>query len=162
MILNTLVPTMADSLQTMTSTPLKTFKSEDDVCSFLNAVIKSGLSADRGMLYILGNTAVGKTTLAETLKAYVEEPQREDPKTVLTGVCEDGKLLETEVAEVYPDQTLHGGKTVNLTQLGEHVKLVKFKEDNPAIGKCILKTVDFGGQPVIELGKCRLIIKFQN
>ena len=159
MILNTLVPTMSEYFQTMTSTPLKTFKSEDDVFSFLNAVIKSGLSSDRGTLYILGNTAVGKTTLAETLKVYVEEPQRDDPRTILTGDNEDGTLLETEVAEVYPDQTLHGGKTVELTQCGKNLKIVQFKEDDPSIGKCILKTVDFGGQPVIELEKLKCLTK---
>ena len=82
--------------------PLKNFKSKAKISSYLDAVIKSGIAADiqHGIVFLVGNTGVGKSSLANTLKAYIENPT-DNPRPILAGTGKYKDLLETQVLEVY-------------------------------------------------------------
>ena len=152
-----LLPDLREGLQGLTNTPLG--KTREDVNSYLEAVIKSGVATDanREMLYILGNTGTGKTSLTETYKSFLEDPNK-DPTSVLT---EDSPhLLRTRIAEVHKDAILPRIKTKTIqTEKKDDITLVRFKNNpqerdhkeqnfGPKMEKCLLKIVDFGGHQV--------------
>ena len=144
-------------MQGLTSTPLG--KTKEGVNSYLEAVIKSGVATDahREMLYVLGNTNTGKTSLAETYKAFFEKPDK-TPDSMLTQ--DHPELLKTRIAEVHKDailpQILSG--TLQTEKIEEHITLVRF-ENTPGeegfsggeMAKCLLKIIDFGGHQVITI-----------
>ena len=129
--------------------------------SYLEAVIKSGVATDarREMLYVLGNTGIGKTSLTETYKAFVENPDK-TPESFLTQ--DHPQLLKTRIAEVHKDailpQILNG--TLQLEKMGEDtedIQLVRFGNNRgeeslseQEMDKCLLKIIDFGGHQVIK------------
>ena len=80
---------------------------------YLNALIKSGVAADveRGVVYVMGNTSVGKTSLVNTLKHYIENPT-EEPVPILAQ--KDNKLIETKVLEIYSDVNLRGSRELDV------------------------------------------------
>ena len=155
--LATLLPDLREGFQGLTNTPLG--KTREDVNSYLEAVIKSGVATDanREMLYILGNTGTGKTSLTETYKSFLEDPNK-DPTSVLS---EDSPhLLRTRIAEVHKDAILPQIKTKTIqTEEKDDITLVRFKNNpqerdhkeqnfGPKMKKCLLKIVDFGGHQV--------------
>ena len=83
---------------------LENFTSNEKIVSYLDAIIKSGIAADidHGIVFLVGNSGIGKTSLALTLKAYIENPT-DSPCSKLAGIgeCEDD--LETQLSEVYKD-----------------------------------------------------------
>ena len=148
-----LLPNMREELQGLTSTPLG--ETKEDVNSYLEAVIKSGVATDahREMLYVLGNTGIGKTSLTETYKAFVENPDK-PPESFLAQ--DHPQLLKTRIAEVHKDAMLP--KIMNgTTKIEEEggILLVSFANtsqpdsDSPAMDKCLLKIIDFGGHQVV-------------
>lgn len=152
-ILYWLIPSMSGLLQSMTPTPLASFTSPDSVLSYIEAVIQSGFATDahREMLYILGNTSVGKTSLAETLKRYIHNPG----SNIEPFLTEEHKHLEkTRVAEINKDTTMHGGH-IPLVELerdeGGKFTMVHCKNENNelSMGKALLKIIDFGGHQAL-------------
>ena len=150
-ILAIILPDMRADLQGLTSTPLG--ETKEEVNSYLEAVIKSGVATDahREMLYILGNTGAGKTSLTKTYKSFLEDKR---PASILT---QDHKeLLRTRIAEVHNDAILpqswietiqiedKGG--ISLVRLESNVILGLLRQDRD---KCYLKIVDFGGHQVL-------------
>ena len=149
-----LLPDMREELQELTSTPLG--ETREDVNSYLEAVIKSGVATDahREMLYVLGNTGTGKTSLTGTYKAFLEMPDKL-PEAILT----EGhpELLKTRIAEVHKDTILPQISSETLqTEEKDGVLLVRFKSDSVSnadhdgqeMDKCFLKIIDFGGHQV--------------
>ena len=152
-ILAIILPDMRADLQGLTSTPLG--ETKEEVKSYLEAVIKSGVAtnAHREMLYILGNTGAGKTSLTETYKSFLENPDK-PPESKLT---QDHKeLLRTRIAEVHNDAIFPQSwiETIQIEDKGG-ISLVRL-ESNVILGmhrqysdKCYMKIVDFGGHQVL-------------
>ena len=74
MIISRLCPEMMDELNKVASIPLEKFSTNTAVSHYLEALIKSGVAAEeeRGVIYVMGNTSVGKTSLVNTFKNYIE------------------------------------------------------------------------------------------
>ena len=156
MVLQQAVPSLAERLNQISKLPLDKFKSKKKVSNYLEAVIKSGVAAniDHGIVFLVGNTGVGKSSLANTLKAYIEKPS-DHPSSILAGTGQHKKLIETQVLEVYKDVPFQRdeGLSINVTSSGEGPDLVDFvenvttstketKEDKKVIK---IRLVDMGG-----------------
>ena len=89
MILLQVFPNLADDLNSLSKLSLQNFKLNSQIESYLDAVIKSGIAADvdQGIVFLLGNTGVGKTSLTHTLKDFIEKPT-DNPKSILAGIGE--------------------------------------------------------------------------
>ena len=153
MILNYLFPNISSMLKEISRIPLESFTKSEDILNFTEAVIKSGLTADieRGVVFVLGNTGVGKTSLANTLKQFIDNPDK-TPVPVLSG--DHPALLETEILEVYDEVSLEHDKelSVSLTKIGENSSMIKLSDEQTKEGteemktkKLNLKLVDMGG-----------------
>ena len=153
MILSHLFPRLSRKLKEISRIPLESFINSEDILNFLEAVIKSGLTADieRGVVFVLGNTGVGKTSLANTLKQFIDNPNQ-IPMPLLAGEHPD--LLETEILEVYDEVSLEHDKelSVVLTKIGEKASLIELSDENAKLSKTgmkmkklNLKLVDMGG-----------------
>ena len=57
---------------------------------------------EQGIVFLLGNTGVGKTSLTHTLKDFIEKPT-DNPNSILAGIGQYKSLLETQVLEAYED-----------------------------------------------------------
>ena len=97
-LFNLLFPEMRQALETIASIPLKTLQSTDSALTYLGALIKSGIAAesDSGVVYVMGNTNVGKSSLVNTFVRFMKSPF-EKPVSVLTQDHE--ALRETQVME---------------------------------------------------------------
>ena len=153
MILNILFPSLSSKLNAISSIPLNSFSSSLDILNFIKAVIESGLTADieRGVVFVLGSSGVGKTSLVNTLKGFINNPH-ETPIPFLSG--EHPELLETEILEVYDEISLQQDRelSVVLTKKGKGagtIRLVDEDEEQSRAGfrakKMNLKLVDLGG-----------------
>ena len=104
MTLQQVFPNLADDLNSLSKLSLENFKFNSQIESYLDAVIKSGIAADvdQGIVFLLGNTGVGKTSLTHTLKDFIEKPT-DNPNSILAGIGKYKSLLETQVLEAYED-----------------------------------------------------------
>ena len=103
MILNLQYPQQVQKLTTEADNPLLSLKTPEEVVSYLDAVIRSGTSVfssteKSGTVFLLGNTGVGKTSLANTFAKYLSSPN-ETPTPVLTQ--DNPELLCTRVMQLY-------------------------------------------------------------
>ena len=133
MIVSLLCPKMRRELNELAAIPLEKFSSIKAVSHYLEALIKSGVAAeeDRGVIYVMGNTSVGKTSLVNTFKNYIENPT-DQPTSFLTH--KDDQLIETKVLEIYKSVDLGHNNTaldVALEELTPNVGLLSFKEAAP-------------------------------
>jgi GTPase SAR1 family protein len=146
------IPDFEKALDGLGTIPLDRFSNPKEVLTFVNALIDSGSAAqvDRGLIFVLGNTKAGKTSLVNTFKSFVESPSK-DLTPVLTEKGDN--LFETQVLEVYDDLLLKQEKTlkVELSRISSAPTLVKFKEEpvaatnNSGNEGLQLKIVDIGG-----------------
>ena len=99
MNLGLLCPKMAGELNELAGIPLEKFSNPKSVSHYLEALVNSGVAAEeeRGVIYVMGNTSVGKTSLVNTFKNYIENPT-EEPVPILTK--KDDTLIETKVLEI--------------------------------------------------------------
>ena len=155
MILQQALPGQAEALVKISNLPLDKFESIDITKSYLDAIITSGIASDtdRGIVFLVGNTGVGKSSLANTLKAYIEEPSK-NPRAILAGEGQHKDLLETQVLEVYKDMPFQQDQdySVNLTPTGKGPILVDFIEEKSGGAAAVesktsvrIKLVDMGG-----------------
>ena len=98
MVLQQVLPRLAEDFKDVSRLPLDKFKSNFKIANYLDAVIKSGVAADidHGIVFLVGNTGVGKTSLANTLKAYIEQLS-DNPTSILAGTGQYKDLIETQV-----------------------------------------------------------------
>ena len=145
------IPDFEKALDSLETIPLDRFSNPAEVLTFVDALINSGIAAqvERGLIFVLGNTNTGKTSLVNTFKSFVESPSKE-PTSVLTKPGDD--LIETQVLEVYDDLSLKQEKTfkVGLSSNSSAPTLVRIEEaqvastrDNKKEG-LQLKIVDLG------------------
>merc|ERR1712016_324560 len=94
------IPDLEKALDSLEIIPLERFSNPKEVLMFTEALIESGIAAqvERGLIFVLGNTNTGKTSLVNTFKSYVESPSKE-PTSKLTKPNDN--LIETQVLEVY-------------------------------------------------------------
>ena len=104
MVLQQVFPSRRIDFAQLSNLQLKPFRSNYKIANYIDAVIKSGVAADvdHGIVFLVGNTGVGKTSLANSLKAYVENPN-DNPASILAGIGQYKSLIETQVLEVYKD-----------------------------------------------------------
>ena len=153
MILNQLLPSMSDQFNNMSTIPLESFKTYSDISNFIEAITKSGLAAniDRSVGFILGNTGVGKSSLASTLKAFVDKPSNA-PTSVLAD--HKNKLIETQILEVIDGVNMEHEKKlgIKINPASSHkVMLIDFIENEESEEKELrknglnIKLLDMGG-----------------
>ena len=127
MILQQALPDLSNELRKISKLKLENFKDKNNILSYLDAVIKSGIAADiqHGIVFLVGNTGVGKSSLAGTLKAYIENPS-DSPHSILAGTGEHKHLLETQVLEVYNEIPFEQNQY-------QSVKLTEESESGPTL-----------------------------
>ena len=85
MVLSQLFPELSKQIEAnFNNINLKSSKSLEDVLHYFDALIKSGVTenVDRGVVFVLGNTKAGKTSLVNTLRNFLENPENK-PEPVL-------------------------------------------------------------------------------
>ena len=137
-------------LPDLTKNPLKNIDTPTSLVLYLKDLVKYGRAAHtkRGTIFIMGNTAAGKSSLVNTLKKYAENTS-EKPEAVLTE--KNQELLETQILDLVGDVRLKTTKKlkvdVNLNTLAKS-KLISLEEDNEEVTELEdldIKMVDFGG-----------------
>ena len=149
LVLSLLFPELSSTIKPLSSIPVAKFKTPQEVEAIVDAFLSSGVAAqqDHGLVFVLGNTGSGKTSLTNTFKGFMESPTS-TPKSVLTQDHTD--MLETQVSEVY-DLNLQQVQSLGVKTSGQKPVLVTFKKPDEAAkdsarGKRIkLKLVDMGG-----------------
>ena len=146
------IPDFEKALDSLETIPLERFSNPKEVLIFTEALIESGIAAqvERGLVFVLGNTNTGKTSLVNTFKSYVESPSKE-PTSKLTKPNDD--LIETQVLEVYDNLQLKQEKMfkVEIANVSSNPALVKLEEEQVDAAKdgsqkegLQLKVVDMG------------------
>ena len=109
--------------------PWNRFSHPKEALTFVDALIESGVASqsEQGLVFVLGNTNTGKTSLVNTFKDFVAHPT-ENPRSVLTKPSDN--LIETQVLEVYDGLSLKQEKDfkVELAATSGLPVLVNLKE----------------------------------
>ena len=153
MVLSQLFPELTKKIEAnYNNINLKSSKGPDGVLHYFDALIKSGVTenVDRGVVFVLGNTKVGKTSLVNTLRNFLENPDKK-PEPVLAD--ETNGLTETQVLEYYDKIKLQHSKklSVKLTAGANKTELIEFGEDDARGAETKegtqlnMKLVDMGG-----------------
>ena len=109
------------------------------------------------MIEIDTSLGVGKTSLVNTFKRYVENPG-EKPSSVLTQKSD--KLIETQVLEFYDNLSMKQEQLLGVDLEGSQPSLVHFKENDRDNEKNLglqLKIVDLGTK--IEKNQFKLSVQ---
>ena len=133
MVMSLLCPEMKSAFALLANIPLEKFadqaKPSQAVSHYLDALLNSGVAAEteRGVIYVMGNTSVGKTSLVNTFKHFIDNPT-EKPIPILAQ--KDNALIETKVLEIYKDVNLNSDKSlvVDKQELTSNVDLISFRE----------------------------------
>ena len=74
MIISLICPSMRSKVKALAGVPIEKFSTTQAVSYYLKALISSGVAAEeeRGVIVVMGNTSVGKTSLVNTFKRYIE------------------------------------------------------------------------------------------
>ena len=78
LILSLLFPELSTKFANLATIPLDKFTLTKDARVYLDALIKSGVAADveRGVVFIIGKSGVGKSSFANTFKRFIENQER--------------------------------------------------------------------------------------
>ena len=153
MVLQHALPKLAKGINRVSTMQLRNFLEKEKVAGYLEAVIKSGIAAniEHGIVFLVGNTGVGKSSLANTLKAYIEQPS-DTPQSILAGKGDHKELIETQVLEIYQELQFHQDKSLSIkvTPSDDGPDLVNFVEDADSsktdeVKKIQIRLVDMGG-----------------
>ena len=152
MVLSQLFPQLSEKIEANFKINLELFTSPMALLHYFDALITSGVTenVDRGVVFVLGNTRVGKSSFVNTLSNFLQNPM-EEPEPVLAD--SDNKLLETQVLEIYDAKKFQHIKklSVILKKDGSKTELINFEEDNTPTeesdkaAQLNIKLVDMGG-----------------
>lgn len=149
MILNLLNSELADKIKKMWNIPLHSFRSPHDILRYVIALIKSGVSKNthQGIMFVMGNTGAGKTSLVHNLKSYMKDPSKPLEQFLTEN---NSEFRETQILEIYKDISLEQnsiGLKVDAQKESPHIKNVKFQEESspPSVQNMKINVVDFGG-----------------
>ena len=149
------IPDFTKALDALAHIPLDRFSSPKDVLTFVDALIESGIATqvEHGLVFVLGNTNIGKTSLVNTFTKFVASPS-EEPVSVLTEG--NANLIETQVLEVYDNLSLSQEKSFEVELSGGSISpvLVNLKEGLKSQAD---RTSNAGLQlKIVDLGKIRV------
>ena len=152
MVLSQLFPQLSEKIEANFKINLQLFTSPMALLHYFDALITSGVTenVDRGVVFVLGNTRVGKSSFVNTLSNFLQNPM-EEPEPVLAN--SDNKLLETQVLEFYDAKKFQHIKklSVKLKKDESKTELINFEVNNtPAeesnkTAQLNIKLVDMGG-----------------
>ena len=134
MILQQALPKLTSELRMVSNLKVTNFNNLNKIASYLDALVKTGIAADtqQGIVFLVGNTGVGKSSLANTLKAYIEAPSQK-PTSILTGSKKHKHLIETQILEVYKDIQCQQDSRLS-------IKLVDEPESGPTLVEFVEET----------------------
>ena len=133
------------------SIPMDNFKSYDDISLYIKALLTSGVDETlRAMLFIVGNTKVGKTSTMRTIQRFCEEKVSKEDMPFLTDDPKNYEYLETQVLEVINNVEMKESEEEEVVLLDKKdVKTAIFrkKKSNPTMTRKVFVNVyDAGGQ----------------
>ena len=98
------IPDFERALNALGHIPLNRLANPKEVLTFVDALIESGIASqsEKGLVFVLGNTNCGKTSLVNTFKDFVDNPAKELTPTL---THPGDSLIETQVLEVYDSLT---------------------------------------------------------
>ena len=128
------IPDFEKALNALVHIPLTRFAHPKEVLTYTEALIESGTAAqaDQGLVFVIGNTNTGKTSLVNTFKDFVTHPS-DKPCSVLTKP--DDNLIETQVLEVYDGLSLNQEGTFEVDRTSLRPVLVNLKEVKRTVTK---------------------------
>ena len=135
------VPDFEKALDALIHIPINRLKSPKEVLTFLDDLIQSGgaSQSEQGLVFVLGNTNAGKTSLVDTFVGYAADPSKK-PAPHLTKPG-DGKI-ETEVLEFYEGLALKPEKTFKVDLVSRHAPVTASLKEDAAELK--LNIIDMG------------------
>ena len=138
------------AIRNKVSIPVDNFKSYDDISLYIKALLTSGVDETlRAMLFIVGNTKVGKTSTMRTIQRFCQGVPKED-MPFLTDDPDNHEYFETQVLEVIHDVVMEESVDEEVALLDvKNVKMAKFrkKKRNPTVPrKVVVNVYDAGGQ----------------
>ena len=138
-----------ENIKKLASVPVEHFKSREDLHFYIDSILISGVDKTvRGMLCVLGNTDVGKTSLMRAVKQFSEKGCVSE--TTLTGDPKNHQFLKTEVLDVISNVTMKvtTDEDVSLESNSSDVLIARFNKTkgNPLGSKELKASVyDFAG-----------------
>ena len=143
------IPDFERALDALGHIPLDRLSSPREVLTFVEALIESGIASqsEKGLVFVLGNTNCGKTSLVNTFKDFVDNPAKELTPTL---THPGDSLIETQVLEVYDSLTEKPEKAykVDHCTTSNAPRVINLEEIKDAVVKDAaglqLKIVDLG------------------
>ena len=143
------IPDFEKALNALGHIPLNRLANPKEVLTFVDALIESDIASqsEKGLVFVLGNTNCGKTSLVNTFKDFVDNPAKELTPTL---THPGDSLIETQVLEVYDSLTEKPEKAykVDLCTTSNAPRVINLEEIKDAVVKeaagLQLKIVDLG------------------
>ena len=150
MLIQLNIPKLQSLCQDISEIPLSSFTSLASIRTYLEDMRDYGGSSEiRGNMFVLGNTAAGKTSFARTLKEFSENSKRYYPKSFLT---ENTHFEKTRVMELVKDIKLTTDKSIitKPDKMSEQLVMTQTQagQESKIKPELNLTFTDFGGKYV--------------
>ena len=142
--------TLKDEIRKRVAMPVDSFTSYEDISLYISGLLTSGVDETlRAMIFIVGNTKVGKTSTMRTMQRFCQGVPKED-MPFLTDDPENHEYFETQVLEVINDVVMKdsGDEEVALLDFKD-IKMARFrkKQSNSTMAsEVVVNVYDAGGQ----------------
>ena len=142
--------TLKDEIRKRVTMPVDSFTSFEDISLYISGLLTSGVDETlRAMIFIVGNTKVGKTSTMRTMQRFCQGVPKED-LSFLTDDPENHEYFETKVLEVINDVVMKESVEEEVALLDlKDIKMAKFskKKNNSTMAREVVVNVyDAGGQ----------------
>ena len=141
---------LKDEIRKRVAMPVDSFTSYEDISLYISGLLTSGVDETlRAMIFIVGNTKVGKTSTMRTMQRFCQGVPKED-MPFLTDDPENHEYFETQVLEVINDVVMKdsGDEEVALLDFKD-IKMARFrkKQSNSTMAsEVVVNVYDAGGQ----------------